>query len=99
LDHSFSYIHSSIHPYNPKGFIFGVAGGVVIWEYDKSKEKERVKEEKAKKAREHQANKIMEMEKRMVSLEDAVRVSMNNILEQQRHVGEPEIVRRRGWLW
>jgi hypothetical protein len=76
-----------------------VGGGLVVWEYNKSKEKERIKEEKAMQARDQQQHQILNLEKRMTSLEDSIRVSMNNILAQQRHSGEPEIVRRRGWLW
>ena len=72
---------------------------MVIWEYDRSKEKEKVKEAKTQKLILDQANKVKQLEGRMTSLEDAIRVSMSNILEQQRNINEPDIVKKRGWLW
>ncbi len=72
---------------------------MVIWEYDRSKEKEKVKEAKTQKLILDQANKVKQLERRMTSLEDAIRVSMSNILEQQRNINEPDIVKKRGWLW
>lgn len=80
-------------------FVFSVAGALVVWEYDKSKKKEKLKELKTEKEHQEQDDRIAKLEDRLVSLEDSIRANLNSILEQQRLSVEPEIKRRRGWLW
>ena len=88
-----------IVPLKCTAFVFSVAGALVVWEYDKSKKKEKLKELKTEKEHQEQDDRIAKLEDRLVSLEDSIRANLNSILEQQRLSVEPEIKRRRGWLW
>lgn len=86
-------------------FIFSVAGILVVWEYDKSKKKEKVKEEdlnmKIGKIGGDVENRIKTLEGKILKLEETI-VNMNN---NQQDVNSNRIsdieqkLKRRSWLW
>lgn len=82
-----------------EAFIFSVGGSLVVWEYNKSKDKDRVKEEKNVNRERLQEERLVDLHSRMESLEQSVNGMIQ--MERERHVGlfEPEITKRRGWLW
>lgn len=90
-----------------EAFIFTVGGAVVVWEYDKSKEKERVKEEDNKMRERRQEERLHDLQTRMTDLEKRVTNNIQNIEEllsmleqnqrQQQH--DAEIKRKKAWLW
>mmetsp|Transcript_4298 Transcript_4298/g.8229 ORF Transcript_4298/g.8229 Transcript_4298/m.8229 type:complete len:172 (-) Transcript_4298:136-651(-) len=88
-----------------EAFIFVVGGAVVVWEYDKSKEKERAKEEENKTRERRQEERLDDLQKRMAVLEKSVTSNVKNIedllsmLEKRQQHDEPEISRKKGWLW
>lgn len=93
-----------------EAFIFAVGGALVVWEYDKSKEKERAKEEGNKMREQMQEERLNDLQMRMTNLEKSVTNNMKNIEEllsmlerNQQHLqtidSEPEIKRKKGWLW
>jgi len=59
-----------------ESFIFIVAGGLVVWEYEKGKEKERVKEKKkfakVKAASDELQRKLVALDSRLMALEEVV---------------------------
>mmetsp|Transcript_1879 Transcript_1879/g.2701 ORF Transcript_1879/g.2701 Transcript_1879/m.2701 type:complete len:192 (-) Transcript_1879:540-1115(-) len=61
-----------------EGFLFTVAGGLVVWEYNKSKEKERLKEEKQ---RIHERNENARLEAMIHGL-DVRMVDLEQILKE-----------------
>lgn len=53
-----------------EAFIFGVGGGIVIWEYNKSKEKENKKEALAKQKEERKEAIVVDLLERTIALEN-----------------------------
>jgi membrane protein involved in colicin uptake len=92
-----------------EAFIFTVGGAVVVWEYDKSKEKERVKEEDNKMRERRQEERLHDLQTRMTDLEKRVTNNIQNIEEllsileqnqrQQQQQHDAEIKRKKAWLW
>ncbi len=89
-----------------EAFIFGVGGAIVVWEYNKSKEKERHKEEKATLYKQMQEEQLNSLETKLYALEKTVetnQIQLLQILEEQRlntlTVDESYIKRKSGWFW
>lgn len=86
-------------------FVFGVAGSLVVWEYDRSKKKEAKKEEKVEVSildvRINVDDKLNQMQDKIDKLEESI-VAMNNNIEkmgrQQEEQNANESKQRR-WLW
>ena len=81
-----------------EAFIFGVGGAIVVWEYNRSKEKDRLKEEKNCKRENMHEKRLVDLDGRLERMEKSVEGIIR--MERERHVTlfEPEIIKRRGWL-
>lgn len=64
-----------------EAFIFTVGGGLIIWEYNKSKEKDRLKEEKAKLNAQMQKDELCNLKARMDVLEEAMKKNQIQLLQ------------------
>jgi septin family protein len=104
-----------------EAFIFTVGGAAVVWEYNKSKEKERAKEEENRVREKLQEERLNDLQNRMTEVEKSLKRNMHSLdqilgsIERERQLSlghdrgrgigsergddEPEIVRKRGWLW
>jgi ribosomal protein S2 len=85
-----------------EAFIFSVGGSLVVWEYNKSKEKDRVKDENNVERERMQEQRLVDLQSRMESLEQSVNGMIQMERQRQMHAGlvfEPEIIKRRGWRW
>lgn len=85
-------------------FVFGVAGALVVWEYDKSKKKEVTKDQKVQRQIESvkidMEIKIETLENKIDELEKLMRL-IHDSLEEERQQEEWRRLqnRRKGWLW
>jgi hypothetical protein len=95
-------------------FIFSVAGALVVWEYDKSKKKEKKKDNNVQQniidVRNDLNNRLDGLEKKLGDLEESI-LLMNNSLNsknsevqvQQQSTSDFDMniqnKRRRGWFW
>lgn len=82
-----------------EAFIFGVAGAIVVWEYDKSKKKDTDKELKNLQREKSQQNRLMDLEKRMSRIEQNLAEVVRIHRDRFETIHEPVIKKRRGWLW
>lgn len=93
-------------------FIFSVAGGLVVWEYDKSKKKELKKDEDAKQrildVRLDVDKKLDKLQEKIDKLDEAIAIMNNNSMNNDNSQIQQQLVKavddqttkqRRGWFW
>ena len=81
-----------------EAFIFGVGGAIVVWEYNRSKEKDRCKEEQNVERERMQEKRLLDVENSLERIDKGMEEFIQ--MERERHVRlfEPEITRKREWL-
>lgn len=81
-----------------EAFIFGVGGAIVVWEYNRSKEKDRCKEEQNVERERMQEKRLLDVENSLERIDKGMEEFIQ--MERERHVRlfEPDITKKRGWL-